>query len=1011
MNQCSLETTSAMKHLLLLSILLFASTITRAQGDSERLTQYSASFQAAYAEHPAIPRGLLEAVAWSQTGMYHVPADEPASCAGLPAAVGLFGLIADGRGYFADNLHLVADLSGAAAGDLSDGNVHGHILAFASALVNVRPDLGWSPTDMAERILALSALPSGTVAQDFARATEVFGALRLLTDADFMGALNLRPFPRQMLEDVFGDDVVVLSSKKVFVSNENVHSEDGGSFNRGGGIAPCYDYAADAFVQTPSCNYNSRNGVAVTAVTVHTIQGSYAGAISWGQNCDANVSYHYVIRRSDGQITQMLCEINRGWHVGSENSYTIGLEHEGWVTNSDNYTEPMYQASAHLVRDITNSGYGISAQRTSYFPWAATTNYNNTSTPGSCVRIKGHQHFPNQSHTDPGQYWNWDYYFKLLNPNTPVTVETAATGDFYDTGGPIGVYGNDERTITRIQPGGPVTVTFTQFDVENNWDYLYIYDGPTVFSPLIGHFTGTNSPGTVTSSGDALTFEFRSDCGTTAPGWAASWTSVTPDNIAPTVSIYANNWETENFYALYTENDNPGGSDLNQDERFSQILDFNGAKWRGNPDHGYLFDDFGQALPEWVQQSGAWTFSGSTALQTDESNSNTNLHIPVSQVQFNIYLYGFRMRIGGSGSNRRAGMHFLCSDATLENRGNSYFVYLRADADKVQIYRVSSDSWTLMTNDDLTVNVNTWYDVKVLCNSFSGEIRVYVNGAMVSSWTDPSPITTGNSISLRSAGCTAEYDDIRVYRNRIAAQYVNIGTVNDPMRYQNPDPSTPSCEIRSIIFDNAGNMSAEDVLQVNIDWTPPSVPAFVNDGTGADIDLTTSLTELSANWGASIDQHSGLARYEWSIGTVAGLTDVTGWTDNGPATAVTATGLTLTPGQWYYFNVRAENGAALTSAPESSNGQLVDLATSAFLPEDVPQRVFPNPTTGTVFLPNANGSMLEVLDATGRRVAMSTLTSESIDLRGMGVADGMYLLKVSDGNGKTGTARVILAHP
>ncbi len=1000
-----------MRQKLLLLLLSFPFTFVQGQINSERLFMYSESFQAAYYQHPDMPRGLMEAMAWSQTGMYHVPAEEPASCAGLPTAVGLFGLIADGKGYFAENLNMVADLSGVDRSVLHNNDAHGHILAMAEALVNVRPELGWSANEVAERLLALSALPSGGVAQDFARATEVFGVMRLLTDAEFMNALSISPLPYAILEDVFGDDLVVLSSKKVLISNEDVHSEDGGSFNRGGGIAPCYDYAADVFVQTPSCNFNSRNGVAITAVTVHTIQGSYAGAISWAQNCDAYVSYHYVIRRSDGQITQMLCEAARGWHVGSENSYTIGIEHEGWVTNVDNYTEAMYQASAYLVHDITNSGYGISPLRTSYFPWAATTHFNATGTPGSCVRIKGHHHFPNQSHTDPGQYWDWDYYFKLLNPNTPVTVETVATGDFYDTGGPIGVYGNDERTITRIQPGGVVTVTFTQFDMENNWDYLYIYDGPTVFSPLIGHYTGTDSPGTVTSSGDALTFEFRSDCGTTAPGWVASWTSVTPDDIPPTVIINTNAWETDHFFAFYSENDNAGGSDVNMDERFTQILDFNGAKWSGNHDHGFLFDDFTPALSGWVQQSGVWDLSNGTALQTDQSNSNTNLYIPVNQEQFNTYMYGFQIRIGGSGSNRRAGMHFMCSDATLDNRGDSYFMLLRADANKVQIYRVTNNSWSLMTDDDLTVNAGEWYDVKVLCNSFSGEIRVYVNGSVVSSWTDPNPLTTGNSISLRSAGCTAEYDDIRVYKNRIAAQYLNIGTVNDPVRYQNPNPSTPSCEIRSIIFDNAGNMSAEDVRQVNIDWTPPSVPAFVHDGTGEDIDLTASLTELSANWGGSTDQHSGLARYEWSIGTAAGLTDVTGWTDNSTATAVTASGLPLTPGQWYYFNIRADNGAGLTSAPESSNGQLVDFATSAFLPDNGSLNIFPNPTTGIVFLPNANGSMLEVLDARGRRVAMRVLTSESVDLRGMGVADGMYLLRISDGNRKAGTARVILTHP
>jgi hypothetical protein len=79
---------------------------------------------------------------------------------------------------------------------------------------------------------------------------------------------------------------------------------------------------------------------------------------------------------------------------------------------------------------------------------------------------------------------------------------------------------------------------------------------------------------------------------------------------------------------------------------------------------------------------------------------------------------------------------------------------------------------------------------------------------------------------------------------------------------------------------------------------------------------------------------------------------------------------------------------------------------------DAPQKlkVYPNPTTGIVFLPNANGSMLEVMDATGRRIALSQLTSDRIDLRGMGVSEGVYLLRLDSGDtGKV--ARVILTTP
>src|SRR5207253_6646724 len=31
------------------------------------------------------------------------------------------------------------------------------------------------------------------------------------------------------------------------------------------------------------------------------------------------------------------------------------------------------------------------------------------------VKIKGHQHYPNQTHSDPGPNWNWYTYYNLIN--------------------------------------------------------------------------------------------------------------------------------------------------------------------------------------------------------------------------------------------------------------------------------------------------------------------------------------------------------------------------------------------------------------------------------------------------------------------------------------------------------------------------------------------------------------------------------------------------------------------
>lgn len=136
-----------------------------------------------------------------------------------------------------------------------------------------------------------------------------------------------------------------------------------------------------------------------------------------------------------------------------------------------------------------------------------------------------------------------------------------------------------------------------------------------------------------------------------------------------------------------------------------------------------------------------------------------------------------------------------------------------------------------------------------------------------------------------------------------------------------------SC-VRAI--DNAGNTSAawcSDGLMV--DGTPPPAVAPVNDGVGADIDITADATQVSANW-TSVTDASGINRYDYCITLNSAGTNCAGgaivtWATNGVSTFVTRTGLSLANGSTYYVCVRAVDNALLTGAISCSDGQIVDI--------------------------------------------------------------------------------------
>ena len=110
--------------------------------------------------------------------------------------------------------------------------------------------------------------------------------------------------------------------------------------------------------------------------------------------------------------------------------------------------------------------------------------------------------------------------------NMQNTTITTCSALFYDDGGPNNDYGNNMNVVMTFlpeTPGGTLEAIFNSFNVENNYDFLYIYDGASATAPQIGQYTGNATPGTVTATNEegALTFKFTSDGSLSKPGWDA----------------------------------------------------------------------------------------------------------------------------------------------------------------------------------------------------------------------------------------------------------------------------------------------------------------------------------------------------------------------------------------------------------------------------------------------------------------------------------------------------------
>ena len=136
------------------------------------------------------------------------------------------------------------------------------------------------------------------------------------------------------------------------------------------------------------------------------------------------------------------------------------------------------------------------------------------------------------------QGWS-GYYTSTQVPycNGVATTLTTASGTLSDGSG-TDKYANNSNCAWLIQPTNAKTVTlnFTEFDTELNSDWVIIYDGSNNTAPVLGKFSGSTLPTSVTSTTGNMYVVFLSDEGIRANGWSANYTSTKPSiyNLAST---------------------------------------------------------------------------------------------------------------------------------------------------------------------------------------------------------------------------------------------------------------------------------------------------------------------------------------------------------------------------------------------------------------------------------------------------------------------------------------------
>jgi hypothetical protein len=163
------------------------------------------------------------------------------------------------------------------------------------------------------------------------------------------------------------------------------------------------DYRRARWRPAHHSNYTnaSRGAPKIDKIVIHVAQGSFSGTINWFQDPSSDVSAHYVVSKR-GAVAQCVHNEDIAWHAGwwKTNKKSIGIEHAGYIGNPKWFTKSMYRSSARLSAYLCRR-FNIPVDR---------------------QHIIGHNQVPGcpgpgggvSCHRDPGRYWNWERYMRLI---------------------------------------------------------------------------------------------------------------------------------------------------------------------------------------------------------------------------------------------------------------------------------------------------------------------------------------------------------------------------------------------------------------------------------------------------------------------------------------------------------------------------------------------------------------------------------------------------------------------
>ncbi|WP_345654100.1 N-acetylmuramoyl-L-alanine amidase [Streptomyces siamensis] len=212
------------------------------------------------------------------------------------------------------------------------------------------------------------------------------------------------------------------------------------------------------------------NGIRIDTIVIHDTESSYEAAVTTFQQPKTSAA-HYVMRSSDGAVTQMVPTKDLAFHAGnySTNMHSIGIEHEGYAAHGAAwYTEAQYEATAELVKYLA-ARFQIPLDRQHIIGHDNVPGPNSTSVAGM--------------HWDPGPAWDWEHFMALLGAQVEGRHGVGDVGSVVTVAPDLA---HNKQTVQICPSDDPTGAVGACTYVDQPSNFVYLRTSPAKDAPLFG---------------------------------------------------------------------------------------------------------------------------------------------------------------------------------------------------------------------------------------------------------------------------------------------------------------------------------------------------------------------------------------------------------------------------------------------------------------------------------------------------------------------------------------------